>query len=95
MTSPVSAIVLSKPGCGPCISVKKVLEMHGIEYVERDVTADLNAEQLVRDLYASRRPGHHPATPVTLLVTDEGTLTVFGPDIRSHLRDLTRAATAA
>lgn len=91
----VSATVLSKPGCAPCLWVKRTLEQYGIDYTDRDVTTDPTAEQLVRQLYDSRRPGQMPATPVTLLVTGEGTLTVFGPDIRTHLRDITRAANAA
>ncbi|MBF9519533.1 glutaredoxin family protein [Mycobacteroides chelonae] len=91
----VSATVLSKPNCAPCTWVKRTLEQHGIEYVDRDVTTDPAAEALVRELYDSRRPGQMPATPVTLLVTDEGTLTVFGPDIRSHLKQYARAAAAA
>jgi glutaredoxin len=92
---PITATVLSKPHCAPCLWVKRTLEQHGVEYVERDVTVDADAEALLRDMYTSRRPGQRPATPVTLLTTPEGTLTVFGPDIRTHLRDLTRAATAA
>lgn len=91
----ISATVLSKPHCGACTWVKKSLAQEGIEYIERDVTTDANAEQTLRDLYAARRPGQMPATPVTLLTTDEGTLTVFGADIRSHLRGLPRASDAA
>lgn len=90
----VSATVLSKPNCAPCTWVKRTLDQHGIPYVDRDVTTDPAAEDLVRDLYASRRPGQMPATPVTLLTSSDGTLTVFGADIRTHLRDLTRAASA-
>lgn len=82
----LSATILTKPGCAPCLWVKKSLEQHGISYVERDVTTDANAEQTLRDLYDARRPGQHPATPVTLLVSDEGVETIFGPDIRGHLR---------
>lgn len=90
----LSATVLSKPNCAPCLWVKRSLEQFGVEYVDRDVTADTDAEQLLRDLYESRRPGQHPSTPVTLLTTPEGTLTVFGADIRSHLR-AAAASTAA
>lgn len=91
----VSATVLSKPGCAPCTWVKRTLDQHGIPYVDRDVTADPAAEALVRDLYASRRPGQMPATPVTLLTSEEGVLTVFGADIHSALKRHTRAADAA
>lgn len=90
----LTATVLSKPGCAPCLWVKKTLAQHGVEYIERDVTTDPTAEALVRDLYAIRRPGQMPATPVTLLTSEEGVLTIFGPDIRGHLRELTRAASA-
>lgn len=91
----ISATVLSKPGCGPCIGVKKMLQTHGVPYIDRDVTADAAALDQLLDLYAARRPGQHPSTPVTLLTTEEGVLTVFGADISSHLRELTRAASAA
>ncbi|SHP29115.1 glutaredoxin [Mycobacteroides abscessus subsp. abscessus] len=91
----LTATVLSKPQCGPCTWVKKSLDQHGVEYIERDVTVDTAAEQLLRDLYAARRPGQHPSTPVTLLSSEQGVLTIFGPDIRGHLRELTRAADAS
>ena len=91
----ISATVLSKPGCGPCIGVKKILQMHGVPYVDRDVTVDPAALDQLLDLYTSRRPGQHPSTPVTLLTSEQGVLTVFGADISSHLRELTRAADAA
>lgn len=93
MTS-ISATVYTKPGCAPCLWVKKMLEQHGVEYIERDVTTDAAAEQTLRDLYESRLPGKHPSTPVTLLTTKEGTLTIFGPDIRGHLRAALPAAAA-
>lgn len=95
MTATLSAIVFTKPGCAPCLWVKKSLDQHGVAYVERDVTADPAAEQTLRMLYEGHRPGQHPATPVTLLATPEGATTVFGPDIRSHLRRFTRATDAA
>ncbi|WP_131804293.1 glutaredoxin family protein [Mycobacteroides abscessus] len=95
MSQSLSAIVFTKPNCGPCLWVKKSLEQHGVTYVERDVTADPAAEATLRMLYEGHRPGQHPATPVTLLATPEGAMTLFGPDIRSHLRDLTRATDAA
>lgn len=91
----VSATVLSKPNCAPCLWVKRSLEQHGIDYTERDVTTDPTAERLVRDLYDTRRPGQHPSTPVTLLVSELGIETVFGPDIHSAIKRHIRAATAA
>lgn len=90
----LSATVLSKPNCAPCTWVKRSLEQFGVPYIERDVTTDGAAEQTLRDLYASRRPGQHPSTPVTLLVTPEGILTIFGADVRTHLR-AAAASTAA
>lgn len=95
MTATLSAVVFTKPSCAPCTWVKKTLEQHGVEYVERDVTTDPAAEATLRSLYEGHRPGQHPATPVTLLATPDGAMTVFGPDIRKHLREFTRAADAA
>ncbi|WP_458317875.1 glutaredoxin family protein [Mycolicibacterium brisbanense] len=91
----ISATVFSKPGCAPCFWVKKALDQHAVPYIDRDVTADPAALDQLLSLYASRRPGQHPSTPVTLLTSEEGTLTVFGPDISGHLRELTRAPAAA
>ncbi|ORA27395.1 glutaredoxin family protein [Mycobacterium aquaticum] len=91
---PLSAIVYSKPSCAPCLWVKRTLEQHGVPFTELDVTEDAAAEQTVRDLYASHRPGQMPATPVTLLSTQEGVLTVFGADIRGHLRAAVASAAA-
>lgn len=95
MTQPLSAIVFSKPGCGPCIFVKKNLSAFNIPFVDRDVTTDAAAEQTLRVLYEGHRPGQRPSTPVTLLATPDGAMTLFGPDIRSHLREFTRATDAA
>ncbi|NOR99708.1 glutaredoxin domain-containing protein [Mycobacteroides abscessus] len=95
MTQSLSAILYTKPGCAPCTWVKRTLEQYGVPYVERDVTADPAAEQTLRMLYEGHRPGQRPATPVTLLATPQGATTVFGPDIRGHLREFTRATDAA
>ncbi|CPT03778.1 glutaredoxin family protein [Mycobacteroides abscessus] len=95
MAATLSAVVFTKPGCGPCLWVKKSLEQYGVPYTDRDVTTDPAAEATLRSLYAGHRPGQHPATPVTLLATPDGAMTVFGPDIRKHLRDATRAVDAA
>lgn len=95
MTQPLSAVVYTKPGCAPCTWVKRTLEQYAVPFTDVDVTADPAAEATLRMLYEGHRPGQHPSTPVTLLATPEGAVTVFGPDIRSHLRDLTRATDAA
>ncbi|MCV7204891.1 hypothetical protein H7J71_23025 [Mycolicibacterium peregrinum] len=57
----------------------------------RDVRDDPSAEDLLVGIYQRLRPGMHPQTPVTI-VGDEGV--VFGPDIRSRLRELRREAAA-
>ncbi|SRX96075.1 hypothetical protein MSP7336_04350 [Mycobacterium shimoidei] len=95
MIETLSAVVFTKPGCAPCTWVKKTLEQHAVPFTERDVTTDAAAEATLRMLYEGHRPGQRPATPVTLLATPEGATTVFGPDIRSHLRRFTRATDAA
>lgn len=56
----ISATVLSKPGCAPCLWVKKALDQHGVPYVERDVLADPAALDQLLDLYANIRRGQHP-----------------------------------
>lgn len=58
-------------------------EQHAVPFTELDVTADPAAESTLRMLYEGHRPGQHPATPVTLLATPDGAMTLFGPDIRS------------
>ncbi|CPR69576.1 glutaredoxin family protein [Mycobacteroides abscessus] len=91
----ISATVLSKPGCAPCTWVKRNLEKYDIPYVDRDVTVDPAALEQLLDLYADTRRGQHPSTPVTLLVSELGVETVFGPDIHSAIKRHTRAAAAA
>lgn len=95
MPTVVTATVLSQPNCAGCDWVKKSLEQHGIEYTDLNVREDPAAETMLRALYADVRRGQVPATPVTILVTPQGTETVFGPDIRSHLKRWDRAALAA
>ncbi|MGV7586352.1 glutaredoxin family protein [Mycobacterium kansasii] len=90
----VTATVLSQPNCQGCTWVKKTLEQAGIEYVEYDVRTDRAAEVMLLRLY-ERRPGQRPATPVTIINSETETETVFGPDIRSHLKRYTRAAAAS
>ncbi|WP_170092339.1 glutaredoxin domain-containing protein [Mycobacteroides abscessus] len=82
--------VLSQPGCAACRWVEKTLEAEGLAYTVRDVRTDPAGADLLRGIYARLRPGMHPATPVTLI--DDGI--VFGPDIRSRLRELRQEAAA-
>ena len=76
--------ILSQPGCAACRLVEKTVEQAGLTATVRDVREDPAAEALLRDLYDAYRPGHHPATPVTLI--DDRP--VFGVDGRKALRDL-------
>lgn len=90
----LSATILSQPGCGPCLFVKKTLEAAGVPYVEYDVRTDRAAEVMLLRLY-ERRPGQRPATPVTILNAETESTVVFGAEISSHLKRYTRAAHAA
>lgn len=83
--------VLTQPNCAACRWVTKSLDAEGLPYELRDVRTDPAAEDLLRGIYQRLRPGMHPQTPVTIL-GDDGV--VFGPDIRSRLRELRREAAA-
>lgn len=83
--------VLTQPNCAPCKWVTKTLDAEGLAYELRDVRTDPGAEDLLVGIYQRLRPGMHPATPVTILGDGD---VVFGPDIRSRLREL-RQGTAA
>ena len=76
--------ILSQPGCPACRLVEKTIEQTGLTATVRDVREDPGAEALLRDLYDAYRPGHRPATPVTII--DDRP--VFGVDGRKVLRDL-------
>ncbi|UZF54078.1 glutaredoxin family protein [Gordonia polyisoprenivorans] len=60
-------IVLSQPGCGPCRFVERTLDRLGVAHEIRDVRADPEAEELLREIFAAYHPGHRPSTPVTLI----------------------------
>ncbi|MBN3458240.1 glutaredoxin family protein [Mycobacterium sp. DSM 3803] len=92
---PLSAIVYSKPGCPGCTWVKRHLTEFDVPFIEHDVTSDPAALDRLRDLYDNHRRGQQMSAPVTLLVSDEGVETIFGPDIRRHLKQHDRAAAAA
>lgn len=82
--------VLTQTGCAACKWVTRTLDAEGLPYELRDVRQDPAAEDLLVGVYARLRPGMRPATPVTLLDGD----VVFGPDIRSRLRELVRETAA-
>ena len=42
--------VFSQPNCVPCRKVKAWFDAKGVEYVERDITTDVEAFQHIRDL---------------------------------------------
>lgn len=76
--------ILSQPGCAACRLVEKTVEQAGLTATVRDVREDPAAEALLRDLYTAYRPGHRPATPVTII--DDRP--VFGVDARRALQAL-------
>lgn len=41
-------IVYTKPGCAPCVQLKKYLKMKDISYEERDTSEDKNLEELTK-----------------------------------------------
>lgn len=59
----MSVTVLSQPMCAPCTQVKKFLTTRGIEFVERDVTVDDEARELLLSL-------GHTGTPVIIAGDD-------------------------
>lgn len=91
----LSAIVYSKSECPGCKWVKGHLAEFEVPYVEYDVQADSAAFERLRGIFNDLRRGERMSTPVTILVSDEGVETVFGPDVRSSLKRHSRAAIAA
>lgn len=91
----LTATVLTLSICPGCTFVKKALAEFDVPYTELNVREDAAAETMLRALYADARRGQVPATPVTILVTPQGTETIFGPDVRPHLKRWTRATIAA
>lgn len=83
----------TQPGCGACIFAAKDLTKASIDFVTRDVRTDPEARDELLALYAEHRDsGEHPQTPVTVIDGQP----FFGPvELHAHLRELTRAATAA
>ncbi|WP_018600964.1 glutaredoxin family protein [Mycobacterium sp. 155] len=91
----LSATVYSKPGCPGCTWSKSLLSQHDIPFIEHDVTTDPAAYDRLSAIYADVRRGQPMAVPVTVLMSEQGLETVFGPVTREHLRRWTRAAVAA
>lgn len=91
----LTATVYSKPGCPGCTWTKDLLTTYSVPYVEHDVTADPAELDRLRTIFDTLRRGQRMSTPVTILVSDEGVETVFGPVTRDHLRPHIRAAHAA
>jgi len=65
-------IVFTQPDCPPCRSVKVYLEDKGLEYEERDVTADQEAVRELVETYQSR------STPT--IVIGENVMIGFDPE---------------
>ncbi|HLJ91054.1 MAG TPA: glutaredoxin domain-containing protein [Candidatus Angelobacter sp.] len=57
-------VVYCQPDCPPCYTVKEFLVARGVEFEEKDVTADSQAVRELTDQYKSR------STP-TIVVGDE------------------------
>lgn len=90
----LSAIVYSKPGCPGCHWVKAHLGEFGVPYTEYDVTSDAAAFDRLRDIFDDLRRGQPLSVPVTIITSDLGVETVFGPAIRSSLKQHARASAA-
>lgn len=91
----LTATVYSKPGCPGCKWTKDLLNAHGVEYVEYDVTTDPAAYDRLSAIFHDLRRGAPMSAPVTVLVGDEGVETIFGPVTREHLGPHLRAAHTA
>lgn len=91
----LSATVYSKPGCPGCRWTKDLLVAHDVPFTEHDVEADPVAYKQLSDIFADVRRGQPMSVPVTVLVSEQGVETVFGPVTRDHLKRHVRAALAA
>jgi glutaredoxin len=88
----ITATVYSKPGCPGCKWTKDLLTTRGVPFTEYDVTTDPAAYNRLSAIYADVRRGQPMSVPVTVLVSDDGVETVFGPVTRDHLKRHLRAA---
>lgn len=91
----LTATVYSKPGCPGCKWTKDLLTAHEVPFTEYDVTADAAAYDRLSAVFHELRRGAPMSAPVTVLVSDAGVETVFGPVTREQLGPHLRAALAA
>ena len=61
----MTVILYTQPGCGPCMATKRALDKAGIPYEVRDVQADEEAAERLREL-------EYPGTPVVEVTTPHG-----------------------
>lgn len=90
----VTATVYSKPGCPGCRWTKDLLTANGVPFTEHDVVADPEAYEQLRAIFHDLRRGQPMSAPVTVLMSEQGVETVFGPVTREHLGPHTRASAA-
>lgn len=95
MSVPVTATVYSKPGCAGCKWTKDLLTAHDVPFTEHDVTTDPAAYDRLSAIFHDLRRGAPMSAPVTVLMSEQGLETVFGPVTREHLAPHIRAALAA
>jgi glutaredoxin-like protein NrdH len=74
----MTVTLLSKPGCVPCLATKRAFAAKGIEYTEVDITEDVEALELAKNL------GHMQA-PVVVVNGGETHWSGFRPDRISEL----------
>lgn len=60
MSDTLPVTIFTQPGCPTCVQLKSYLKSHGIEYVERDVSADPSA-------FAELHERGYAATPLTIV----------------------------
>ena len=73
----VSITVYGRPGCGDCVTAKKVLDGEGVQYNYVDIEETPSAEEIVKKVCASF--GRLPAVPVIVadVKTHENQYTIF------------------
>lgn len=91
----VTATVYSKPGCAGCKWTKDLLIAHDVPFTEHDVTANPEAYEQLRAIFHDLRRGAPMSAPVTVLMSEQGVETIFGPVTREHLGPHLRAAHTA
>ena len=91
----ITATVYSKALCPGCKWTKDLLTAHDVPFTEHDVEADPVAYEQLSAIFAEVRRGQPMSVPVTVLVSEQGMETIFGPVTREHLGPHIRAAIAA